>query len=87
MLTDVFAECLVEPLHAVGVLLRVLRDHGNDGAHQLLSNIAARLQDMYNNYEAKEQEGKIDYMWCVYSGTDTLGTVLIKRDFLISVVA
>ena len=44
MLTDVLAEGLVQPLHTVTVLLCVLRYHGNDGTHQLLSHMAPCLQ-------------------------------------------
>ena len=52
MLTDVLTECLVEPLYTVAMLLCVLRNHGNDGAHQLLSHVAACLQ------EAWQEKGK-----------------------------
>ena len=45
LLTNVLTKGLVQPLHTVAMLLCVLRDHGNDGAYQLLSDVAACLQE------------------------------------------
>ena len=62
MLTDVLTQRLVEPLYAVAVLLCVLRDHGNDGAHQLLSHMAACLHVQ----EAKNEKGKLAQTCTMY---------------------
>lgn len=57
MLTDVLAEGLEESLHTVAMFLRVLRDHGNDGAHQFLSHVAPSLNTHAQDVGRRKETG------------------------------
>ena len=57
MLTDVITQGFEESLHTVAMFLRVLRDHGNDGAHQLLSHVAPCLHTHAQRVGRRKETG------------------------------